>query len=58
MEIIYLVIESKSEDYHGVDHEVKGAYKNQDDAQTESNRLNSESDEYDTSYDIEGFELL
>jgi hypothetical protein len=48
---VYLIIEAKSEDYHGTYKEVIGVYKNKDDALMKIKELEEDNSSCNTEYD-------
>lgn len=55
---VYLVIESKSEDYHGTYKDILCVYSNKDKAQKEVDRLMEKNNDYDTEYYFVSYHVL
>ena len=55
---VHVIIESKSEDYHGTYKEVIEVHSSKEKARERCNELKEKCGEYDTEYDYETFNLL
>ena len=54
---VFIIIEAKSEDYHGTYKEVVGVFKDLDKAENEVSRLTEENGDYNTEHYLEAFNI-